>query len=212
MKNTFWFGASGAALLCAYGLSAGADPALAQSVFPPVSVDAPAAPRARPAAVRAAPRSNSARRASNPRASAVEVPVAQPLVSTAASPGQVVGYVATTAGTGTKSDTPIVQVPQTINVITADQIRDQGAQSVSQALGYTRASASAISAPCRPPMPTRGCGFRADQYLDGTRLPIRGDGAASYAIEPYGLERIEDLKGPASGLYGRADRAASSTW
>lgn len=211
MKNKFWYGASGAALLCAWGLSAGMDPALAQSVapratgnvLPPVSVDAPAAPRARPAVARPAPRSGTTRRSATPRTRAVEAPVAQPLVSTAASPGQVVGYVATTAGTGTKNDTPIVQVPQTINVITADQIRDQGAQSVSQALGYTPGvSVGNFGALSPTDAYTRIRGFRADQYLDGTRLPIRGDGAASYAIEPYGLERIEVLKGPASGLYG----------
>jgi iron complex outermembrane receptor protein len=206
MNNRFWYGASCAALLCAYGVWAGANQALAQSGspraassdLPPVTVEAP---RERAAARRAAVRSRSPRGVA-PRARVIEAPAA-PAISSAPSPGHVRGYVATVAGTGTKSNTPIVQIPQSINVVTADQIRDQGAQSVSQALGYTPGvSVSNFGALSPTDAYTRIRGFRADQYLDGTRLPIRGDGAASYAIEPYGLERIEVLKGPASGLYG----------
>ncbi|MFG3596535.1 TonB-dependent siderophore receptor [Bradyrhizobium sp. RDI18] len=206
MNNRFWYGASCAALLCVYGVWAADNQALAQSGspraassdLPPVTVEAP---RERAAARRAAVRSSSPRGVA-PRARVVEAPPA-PAISTAASPGQARGYVATVAGTGTKSDTPIVQIPQSINVVTADQIRDQGAQSVSQALGYTPGvSVNNFGALSPTDAYTRIRGFRADQYLDGTRLPIRGDGAASYAIEPYGLERIEVLKGPASGLYG----------
>ncbi len=167
-----------------------------------MSVDAPAAQRSRPAVARS--RTVTARRSASARTTAVQTPtVSSATVGTAASPGQLTGYVTSVAGSGTKSDTPIVQVPQTINVITADQIRDQGAQSVSQALGYTPGvSVNNFGALSPTDAYTRIRGFRADQYLDGTRLPIRGDGAASFAIEPYGLERIEVLKGPASGLYG----------
>ncbi|MFP3336033.1 TonB-dependent receptor, partial [Pseudomonas sp. SIMBA_064] len=35
--------------------------------------------------------------------------------------GPVNGYVATRSATGTKTDTPILEIPQAINVITADQ-------------------------------------------------------------------------------------------
>jgi iron complex outermembrane receptor protein len=170
------------------------------NALPPVVVDTPR--RERTVARRATQRQGSRRAVAVTRAPAAVAPAA-PLISTAASPGQVVGYVATIGSTGTKSDVPLVQVPQSINVITADQIRDQGAQSVSQALGYTPGvSVNNFGALSPTDAYTRIRGFRADQYLDGMRLPIRGDGAASYAIEPYGLERIEVLKGPASGLYG----------
>lgn len=180
-------------------LAQAGNPAVAGSnSLPPVVVDTPRRERS---VVRRATQRPTSRRAAAP------APVVQPqavrAISTAASPGQVVGYVATTGTTGTKSDVPLVQVPQSVNVITADQIRDQGALSVSQALGYTPGvSVSNFGALQPTDAYTRIRGFRADQYLDGMRLPIRGDGAASYAIEPYGLERIEVLKGPASGLYG----------
>ncbi|WP_256657824.1 TonB-dependent receptor plug domain-containing protein [Pseudomonas sp. 2FG] len=51
--------------------------------------------------------------------------------------GPVVGYVAERNSTGTKTDTPILETPQSVSVITADRIRDQGAQSVQDALRYT---------------------------------------------------------------------------
>ena len=41
------------------------------------------------------------------------------------------------SGVGTKTDTPLVEVPQSISVIGADQMDLQGAQSLGQALGYT---------------------------------------------------------------------------
>lgn len=46
------------------------------------------------------------------------------------------GYNATRSATGTKTDTPLRQVPQSITVVGAEQIRDQGAQSVQDALRY----------------------------------------------------------------------------
>src|SRR5262249_51167535 len=51
--------------------------------------------------------------------------------------GPIDGYVAHRSLVGTKTNTPIIEVPQAISVIGREQIRDQGAQSVVQALGYT---------------------------------------------------------------------------
>lgn len=117
--------------------------------------------------------------------------------------GPVNGYSATRSTTGIKSDTPIKDIPQTVNVVTSDQMNDQGAQSMGEALRYTPGvSVENFGALSQTDAYTRVRGFRTDLYLDGTRLPVRGDGAASYAMEPWGLERIEVLKGPASSLYG----------
>src|SRR5688572_20705994 len=46
------------------------------------------------------------------------------------------GYVAKRAASATKTDTAIADTPQSISVVTTDQIRDQGAQSVQDALRY----------------------------------------------------------------------------
>jgi iron complex outermembrane receptor protein len=48
-------------------------------------------------------------------------------------------------------------------------------------------------------------GFDAPRYLDGLRLPQESTQFAMPKIEPYGLERLEVLKGPSSGLYGQSD-------
>ena len=47
------------------------------------------------------------------------------------------GFVATRSGTATKTDTPLIETPQSISVITTDQIRNQGAVSIGEALRYT---------------------------------------------------------------------------
>ena len=119
--------------------------------------------------------------------------------------GPVVGYLATQSATATKTDTPILTTPQSISVVTQDQIQDQGAQNVTEALRYTPgvtvqsfgANAFFDSFKLR--------GFDAPRYLDGLRLPADNTTFAIPRIETYGLERLEVLKGPSSGLYGQSD-------
>jgi len=121
--------------------------------------------------------------------------------------GPVNGYVATRSASGAKTDTPILEVPQTVNVVTADQIRAQGAQSISEALRYTAGVRGEVyGGASQFDSYTQIRGFKGDLFLDGTRLP---DGAATAdwttsVIEPYGLERVEVLKGPSSVLYGQS--------
>jgi iron complex outermembrane receptor protein len=119
--------------------------------------------------------------------------------------GPVDGYVATRSGTATKTDTPILEIPQTVNVVTADQVAVQGARNLTQALRYT------------PGIDTNGYTDRntiADEvasrgfaptllYLDGAYLPYAGSLGGAPQIDPYTLERIEVLKGPASVLFGQ---------
>ncbi|GAB7533235.1 TonB-dependent siderophore receptor [Pseudomonas sp. 3A(2025)] len=119
--------------------------------------------------------------------------------------GPVDGYVATRSATGTKTDTPILEIPQAINVVTADQVETQGARNLSQALRYTpgldtggfterNVIADEISSRGFAPTPL---------YLDGAYLAYAGSLGGAPQIDPYTLERIEVLKGPASVLYGQ---------
>ncbi|PRN02315.1 TonB-dependent receptor [Pseudomonas sp. LLC-1] len=119
--------------------------------------------------------------------------------------GPVSGYVASRSATGTKTDTPILEIPQAINVVTADQVQAQGARNLTQALRYT------------PGLSTGGFTDRnsiADEitsrgfaptplYLDGAYIPYAGSLGGAPQIDPYTLERIEVLKGPSSVLYGQ---------
>ncbi|OPY99833.1 TonB-dependent receptor [Bradyrhizobium sacchari] len=117
--------------------------------------------------------------------------------------GHVDGMVATRSATGTKTDAPLIETPVAISVVTQDQIQAQGAQSVSQAVRYTsgvRAEANGADARFDQIFIR---GFLADQYLDSLRL-MNASIFAYPIVEPFNLERVEILHGPASVLYGQA--------
>lgn len=119
--------------------------------------------------------------------------------------GPVDGIVATRSATGSKTDAALVEIPQTINVITAGEIKARGAQSVTQALLYTPGmSAGGFSDRVKLFDEPTSRGFSPTPlYLDGLHLPYGGGSTGgALQIEPYSLERIEVLKGPASVLYG----------
>jgi iron complex outermembrane receptor protein len=124
-------------------------------------------------------------------------PVAAP--ETATSP--VKGIVAKVSGTATKTDTPLLQTPQSVSVVTREQMDQQGAQSVSQALQYT----SGVAANTRTAFSgfdlVYSRGFILDRFLDGLKYPS-GSNYTAPQLELYGLERLEVLHGPASMLYG----------
>ncbi|TCT05477.1 iron complex outermembrane receptor protein [Aquabacter spiritensis] len=118
--------------------------------------------------------------------------------------GPIDGYVARQTLTGSKTDTPILEVPQSISVVTRDQMDARAVQNVGQALDY---SAGVLGQPFgtdpRFDAPIiRGFSAANSQYLNGLKL-MRDAGAVS--IEPYGLERVDVLRGPASVLYGQGN-------
>ncbi|GAB4064392.1 TonB-dependent siderophore receptor [Ancylobacter sonchi] len=118
--------------------------------------------------------------------------------------GPVNGYVATQTTTGMKTDVPITEIPQSVSVIGRDEIDDRKALKVDEALRYT---AGVHSSPYGGPDPDTDWfyirGFNATQtgiFLDNLSLYSYGFGG--FQIDPFMLERIEVLKGPASVLYG----------
>jgi iron complex outermembrane receptor protein len=121
--------------------------------------------------------------------------------------GPVQGYLAKRSGSGTKTDTPIIETPQSISVVTADQIRATNSQNLQDALVYTAGVATGSVAASQQIADTLFLrGFQADNqfgsfYRDGMRYQAN---ISNGKQEPYGLERVEYLKGPASILYGTA--------
>ncbi|WGF88242.1 TonB-dependent siderophore receptor [Marinivivus vitaminiproducens] len=115
--------------------------------------------------------------------------------------GPVEGFVATRSAIGTKTDTSLMETPQSISVVTADQIRALGAQNPSEALRYTPGVQVERfgNDPRTDWIKIRG--FDAPYFLDGMQLPTGTYATPRY--EPYGIERLEVLKGPASVLYGQ---------
>jgi iron complex outermembrane recepter protein len=124
--------------------------------------------------------------------------------------GPVDGYVAKRSITGTKTDTPILENPQSISVVGREQLEQQGSQTVAESLRYT----AGVLAGSRPGnrfddifiRGFGGFGFTAGyiQFLDGLKMQ-RGISYAIPNIDQYGLERVEVIKGPASVLYGQSN-------
>lgn len=115
------------------------------------------------------------------------------------------GIVATRSSTGTKTDTPILEVPQTVNVVTRKEMDDRGATDFNAAVAYTP-GIRAIDYPGgqgSPDVYVRG--FRAFNlfalYKDGLRT---GFNNYDTDIEQFAYERMDILKGPSSVLYGQA--------
>lgn len=167
------------------------------SELPPVVVET-AKPKAKKQAAKKAP---AATAATQPTA-----PAPQPTEETGqgeSALGPVNGLVATRSATATKTDTPLLETPQMVNVVPADQIQAQGAQSINESLRYTPGVfAEPLGAAAYTSTFIRSRGFYADLYLDGLRLPTNAAGAAFPEVEPFNLERVEVLKGPSSSLYG----------
>lgn len=105
---------------------------------------------------------------------------------------------ASRAVTATKTDTPLNQIPQSINVITAEQVKDQGALTLLAATDYSAGATSAGDDPRGDFVNIRG--FWAVNYLDGLK---RENGFVYLPrSELYTLDRIDVLLGPSAVLYG----------
>ena len=118
--------------------------------------------------------------------------------------GPVEGYFAPNTATGIKTNTPLIEIPQSISVVTADQIEAQQATTLTEVLRYVPGvSAEPFGFESRYTwIDIRGFdATREGLYMDGLQLR-NPDYVTSYAFEPYGAERIEVPRGPASVLYG----------
>ena len=118
--------------------------------------------------------------------------------------GPVRGYAARRSATATKTDTPLLETPQSVSVVTADQMATLQSQSLGDAMAYTSGIfAVAGYSKSYDNFRSRGFALRDDSgsvVRDG--LKFGGSGWATGQQEPYGLERVEFLKGAASVLYG----------
>ena len=110
----------------------------------------------------------------------------------------VTGFVAKRALSATKTDTPLIETPQAISVITRDQMEAQGVQTLRQVTAYTAGAVSNYFDSRRDSFAARG--GTVTQYLDGM---VRFIGYWNDTRpDPYTLERVEFLRGPSSVLYG----------
>lgn len=108
----------------------------------------------------------------------------------------------------TKIATPDIETPQSVSIITREQFEEQGAISVRQAVSYTPGVYSnQIGASNRfDYIVLRGFsdGSLDNVYLDGLKMMGDTNSHSSLVVDPWFLENIEVVRGPASVLYGRS--------
>ncbi|AFK00752.1 ferrichrome porin FhuA [Cronobacter sakazakii] len=112
------------------------------------------------------------------------------------------------SATATKTDTPIEKTPQSVSVVTREEMDMHQSQSVKEALGYTpgvvvsnRGASTTYDF-----VSIRGftsVGLSQNNYLDG--LKLQGNFYNDAVIDPYMLERVELMRGPTSVLYGKSN-------
>lgn len=111
--------------------------------------------------------------------------------------GRAEGYAALNSATATKTDTPLLDIPQTIDVITAEQIADQADRSLGDVLHYVPGVTVGQGEGNRDQITIRGQNTTADFFIDGVRDDVQ------YYRNLYNIERVEVLKGPYALIFGR---------
>jgi catecholate siderophore receptor len=106
-------------------------------------------------------------------------------------------YGVSSVNTATKTLTPLRDIPQSISVVTKEQIRDQSMSSVTDVVTYVPGITSHQGENNRDQVVIRGNSTSADFFLNGVRDDVQ------YYRDLYNVERVEALKGPNSMLFGR---------
>lgn len=107
------------------------------------------------------------------------------------------GYAATNSVSATKTDTPLIDVPQSISVVTRQQLDDQAQHSMADVLRYVPGTTVGQGEGNRDQITIRGQNSTADFFVDGVRDDVQ------YYRNLYNIERIEVLKGPSALIFGR---------
>ncbi len=107
------------------------------------------------------------------------------------------GYKPEQSKAALKIDAPLRDIPQSINVVPQSVLRDQGADSLEDALKNVPGIGLSNGDGQRDQVTIRGFSAIGDQYIDG----VRDD--ALYFRDMSNIERVEVIKGPAAVLYGR---------
>ncbi|EPE1849407.1 ferrichrome porin FhuA [Cronobacter dublinensis] len=112
------------------------------------------------------------------------------------------------SATATKTDTPIEKTPQSVSVVTREEMDTRQPTTVKDALSYTpsvfatRGSSSTYDVVTIRGF-TTSTTVNTNQYLDGMKL--QGNNYSEVSMDPYFLERVELMRGPTSVLYGNSN-------
>ncbi|WP_077104347.1 TonB-dependent siderophore receptor [Agrobacterium sp. DSM 25558] len=121
--------------------------------------------------------------------------------------GPVRGYVAKQTTTGSKTATPLKEIPQSVSVVGREEMSDRGVVTkVDEALTYTP---GVLTQPFGSDPDTDWFyirGFEASQTgLSLDNLPFTSTAYGNFQLDAFMLERVEVLKGPSSVLIGGAN-------
>lgn len=120
--------------------------------------------------------------------------------------GAIDGYLAPGSDTGLKAGVPINEVPQSISVVTSTELEERKPQKVDDAIKYVAGVTSGNwgNDPRFDQFSMRGFDLGTGSlYRDG--LPQKSLGMNGFQTDPYMLDRVDVLRGPAGVLYGSND-------
>jgi catecholate siderophore receptor len=106
-------------------------------------------------------------------------------------------YKAATTSSATKTETPLVNVPQSVTVVTEAQMQDQAVQNLADVVRYTPGVGFAQGEGNRDAPIFRGNATTADMFVDGMRDDLQ------YYRDLYNVERVDVLRGPNGMIFGR---------
>jgi catecholate siderophore receptor len=186
------------------GFAVGTTAALAQSAsdpgassLPPVTVTAPEVQRRANSAP--AKRTSNAARSRRTQAARRQEPAAAPTpfaVSQDVRTGTV-GIYANSTSVATKTNTPLINIPQSLSVLTKDFIRDQGFQGLTDVTRYVPGVAVHQGEGNRDELVIRGVDSSANFFVNGFRDDVQ------YFRDLYNAQSVEVLKGPSALTFGR---------
>ena len=107
------------------------------------------------------------------------------------------GYVANSTSVATKTNTPLINIPQSLSVVTKEFINDQNFQSVTDVTRYVPGVAIHQGEGNRDELVIRGVDSSANFFVNGFRDDVQ------YFRDLYNTQSIEVLKGPGALTFGR---------
>src|SRR5215510_12342186 len=169
------------------------------SQLPPVNVAPPDEQKRRVTGTSNAQRAN---RSTQRRTQAARRPQTEPAAPKAFGQSQdartgTVGVYSNSTSVATKTNTPLVNIPQSINVLTKEYIQDQSFQSVTEATRYVPGVAIHQGEGNRDELVIRGVDSSANFFVNGFRDDVQ------YFRDLYNAQSVEVLKGPSALIFGR---------
>jgi len=106
-------------------------------------------------------------------------------------------YLSISESQSVKTPTPILDVPQSLTIIGADEIVARGFDGIGQIIDYTPGVNNSQGEGHRDAVVFRGVRSTADFFIDGNRDDVQ------YYRALYNIEKVEILRGPNALLFGR---------